>query len=199
VSRILNHPRRATTNTRERIRRRNTQTQPRCKAKLAISERKRRRGNRKNPSTRRRSRTRKSLDERRGEEDQRDFKSAKEADSKGRKTERWRPGGGEEKPKEDQNAREERGRGDWGKAERRRERARDCGVERKETGTCTSIPTAEAETQGTIDFSSDNLTFTSRSFPSLRISETFTSEEREEEMQDAQEEDEEDEQEGEEG
>ncbi|HEX3414798.1 MAG TPA: hypothetical protein VHT21_00100 [Stellaceae bacterium] len=130
-----------------------------------------------------------SLDERRGEEDQRDFKSAKEADSKGRKTERWRPGGGEEKPKEDQNAREERGRGDWGRAERRRERARDCGVERKETGTCTS----------TIDFSSDNLTFTSRSFPSLRISETFTSEEREEEMQDAQEEDEEDEQEGEEG
>jgi hypothetical protein len=98
-----------------------------------------------------------SLDERRGEEDQRDFKSAKEADSKGRKTERWRPGGGEEKPKEDQNAREERGRGDWGRAERRRERARDCGVERKETGTCTSIPTAEAETQGTKDFSSLSL------------------------------------------
>ena len=61
------------------------------------------------------------------------------------------------------------------------------------------IPTAGAETQGTTDFSSDNLLFTSRSFPSLRVAGPFTSEERDEETQDAEEEKEEDEEEGDEG
>jgi hypothetical protein len=53
-------------------------------------------------------------EEERGEEDRRDFTSSKREASRGRTTERWREGGGEQNPKEDQNPTISRGKPDAG-------------------------------------------------------------------------------------
>jgi hypothetical protein len=76
-----------------------------------------------------------------GEEDKRIFNSEKRLASKGRRTVRWREGGGEQKPKEAQKPIRSRGKEEVGGREASKEETEsDWGVERKVTGTCTSKP-----------------------------------------------------------